>query len=51
MTLKEMRDEKTKSHIERADLEAYLTSLRHGQGPKESVPPAPKKKPIFQHIK
>jgi excisionase family DNA binding protein len=36
--------------IAESDLELFLASLKRGEGPKESVPPARTKKRVFRHI-
>jgi predicted site-specific integrase-resolvase len=37
--------------IAEADLDAYLASLKRGEQPKESVPPAPKRKITLKHLR
>jgi excisionase family DNA binding protein len=37
--------------IAEPDLDAFLASLRRGEGPKESVPPAQKRKVILKHLR
>ena len=37
--------------IDESDLAAFLESLKHGEGPKDSIPPAQKRTIILKHVK